>query len=284
MLNNLNLNNLSLDQLKKLEEDVESFLFAEDPVGEPFHPEYKKDKKLFKKLVKVQLSLKNGLDLYFQEQADNLQVLVNMYKVEASVKDEYLNNAYWDLEDGKLIATLEIYIGDLTELGIEYEEKKFNLDSGVTRNSLDVQKALRNYIPKLAGQVNDTTKKKIVEAIKTSIKRGEKTADLASRLNPIVQDYKRSVRIAQTESVRAFAEGQLAVGRRIGIKKKQWVTYIAEDDACLEPARQGPIPMEQEFANKRMRPPAHPHCRCLLELVFDPKTDTLDWDNTGQDY
>jgi hypothetical protein len=281
--NKINLKELSDEQLNNLQTHLDRFLFSQPSVGEPFHPDYKKDKKAFKKFIHRTTKLKASLDRFFQAQWENVGTLVNLYKVMGSVEDDFINEAQWKMEDGKLVVEIELNLADIFEIGSEAALKQFNFDIGVDRNDLTVQKFLSNYELKLAGQINQTTKDRIIEQLKTSIKLGESRDKLVSRLQPVVLDTKRAVRIAQTESVRAFAQGKLMVGHRLGVKKKKWVTYIAEDVACVGAADQGPIDINMEFENGRQAPPAHPHCRCLLELVYDPATDTLNWDATGGD-
>lgn len=281
MLKKINLNQYDLPTLHNFRETLETFVFAAKPVGEQFHHKYRKDKVAFKKFVKETVRLNTNLNNYFKNQWNHIEQLVRLYKISADeVEDQFINIAYWQEDDKTFAATIQVNIGEMFNIGAAAAEALFNVDIGLDKNDLEVQKFLRDYTLQLAGQINTTTKNKIVEQIKTSLALGENRDGLIARLEPIVKDRKRAVRIAQTESIRAYSEGNLSVGKRIGIKKKKWFTALDPCPICAE-FNGKIIPIDDLFGGRVAGPPAHPHCRCLVELVYDPDKDTIDWKNTG---
>lgn len=280
MKNNLSLSNLSVETLRQLQEHLQTFLFSRDLIGEEYHKDYKKNKPLFKKLVRSTVRLDRSIEAYFADQWKRIYTLVNITKIQASaVEDEYINIEYWKEDNKTFSAQIEFDIGQIFEIGAAATDQLFKTSIGLNRNDSAVQKFLSKYTLDLAGQINGTTKDRIVEQIKTSLKLGENRDQLSARIEEIVLDSKRAVKIAQTESIRAYAEGTLATGQRIGAKQKKWLTTVDPCPIC-QSFDGMVIDIDEQFGGTYNCPPAHPHCRCLLQLVVDPAD--INWDNVGK--
>jgi Phage Mu protein F like protein len=272
-----NLSNLSTEALLTMRDSLKAYLFKQATVGEQYHPSYKRNKKVFRQLVKATVALNNDIEDFFADQWKRIYTLVNITKIQATVvEDEYINIEYWKEDDKTLNARIELDIGEMFKLGALATDELFKTTIQLDPNDTSVQKFLRSYTLNLAGQVNQTTKERIVEQIRTSLKIGETRDLLVDRLEKIVLDPKRALKIAQTESIRAYAEGTLETGRRIGAKKKKWMTTY--DPCPLCKSFDGKvIGIDELFGGTYNGPPGHPHCKCLLELVVDPKD--IDYSN-----
>lgn len=273
---------LTIDQLKTLEDSLQVFLFSQGKVsvGEDYHPSYKKNRKLYKELLRKTVHLHRNIEKYFKDQWYRINTLVNLTKIQATqTEDQYLYMEYWKEEDKTFAATIEIDIAKIFEVGALATELQNKISTGVDSKNDEVQRFLRNYTLNLAGDINKTTRDRILQQIQTSIKIGENRNQLSDRIEEIVLDPKRAVKIAQTESIRAYSEGTLSVGKRIGAKTKTWRTVSDPCPICSSFSDQT-IPFDDLFGGQFSGPPAHPHCRCRVEIIVDPKD--IDWSRVGE--
>ena len=268
------LKSLSLDKLYELRDSVDVFLFKHKETGEAFHPEYRKNKKIFNKLVYQSVRFKNELNTLFKEQAENAGRLVEMSKIKAADedKDKWFNMEYWDIEDGKFAVVVDYYVSTFFELGASSAAAEFSFPVELDRASPEA-KFISKYSLDLVKNVSETTRNRLRQQIQSGLTLGENREKIANRIDKIIRNPKRSVTIAQTESVRAYSEGRLALGHRLGAKGKKWATTYKPCAICSSLDQQV-VKMNEEFKSpfngkSYNGPPAHPHCRCLVKLIID---------------
>lgn len=282
----LDLSSLSLHTLEGLEEAVEAFIFSQQPSGEKFHPDYKKNRKLFKKLLRETTHFKRAMSKFFAAQYERIvpRIYAPLMRADDTpdYENDYLYNIQWDNEDQTLTAVLEINLGNLFEVGARATELQLQTDLNIGPTHTEEAKFLRKYTVDLAGEINQTTRKRITQQIKTSIEVGETKQQLADRIDTVLNNPARSRAIAQTESIRAYAEGRLAVGRRLGIPYKQSKSFQVDPNEICGQISGDVVPIDEPFKNGLFSPPYHVNCRCGLVLLYkkpdeeDSKSDIPD--------
>jgi hypothetical protein len=274
----LDLSQLSLETLEGIEGAVEAFTLKEKPSGEPWHPSYKKNRKLFKKLIRLTVKFRRSLSGYFLDQYSRLGYYLRLPVIRADEADDYITQIQWDEENRTLAAVLEINLGDLFAIGARVTEMELQTDLNIGPTHTEEAKFLRRYSVELAGEITQTTKKRITQQIRTSIELGETREQLAGRIDKVLNNPNRARMIAQTESIRAYAEGRMAVGRRLGIGYKQWQSFQVDRNEICGQINGDVVPLEQPFKNGLFAPAGHPNCRCSLKLLY-----TNPYKEEGQD-
>jgi len=121
------------------------------------------------------------------------------------------------------------------------------------------------YAFDLVRQLKETTRQRLRREISRFIENGETVNQLAKRLAPLFGE-ERARLIAETETTRAFAEGNMEGWKETGvIKMREWRT--ARDELVCPicgPLSGKVVGMDEEFAPGIMSPPAHPRCRCWI--------------------
>lgn len=268
-----------LTDLLRTEELVALYHASELP-GEEYHPGYKKNMDIFRKIARSDMETESEMGLYFEKQAK--RVIKNTdwdaYEVrKASLLD--MVTVKW--VDDKLNLTLLLgkTLVDALEAGGEFTQIEQKIDSGWSSNDAPAVEFLNKYTPKLAGNLTDTTIDRIKSSLKYSVTNGESTAEAKARLFKVINDKKRAASIAHTESVRAFTGGRLLVGYEYGADRKRWDTTSKPCAICAEQARKGAVPIDKPFSNGIWATPAHPNCRCLIKLLLPENGKPKQWDN-----
>jgi hypothetical protein len=272
-----NLEELSIEQLQELAFELDSFFFKDLRIGEPYAPIYRSNRKAFKTLVRRTVRLRNNINQFFNDQLTRLPQLVNIHLVQfdsAQIDtDPYINVTYWEGENDVLNAKINIDLGALFDVGVLATELTLDQTIGISSFDSPSAKFLRNYTLGLVRNINDTTRKRIIEQLKTSLSVGENRSQLVNRLTKVIDNPKRATMIAQTESVRAYSEGRMAVFKELGIKKKIWVGPQAQDKLCPH----GEIKdLDKPFSNGQMFPPGHPNCRCGYQQADTLSPEDID--------
>jgi SPP1 gp7 family putative phage head morphogenesis protein len=273
----IDLTTLPLATLEGIEEAVTTFLFKQQPEGERFHPDYRKNRKAFKKLLRETVKFKREMSRFFAAQYE--RIIPRLYTPgiradELSEEEDYLRYIDWDQENQTLTATLEINLGSLFAVGAKATEMQLQADLNIGPHMTEEAKFLREYTVKLSGEINDTTKKRITQQIKTSIEVGETRQQLTDRISNVLNNPKRARMIAQTESIRAYAEGRLAVGRRLKVPYKQLQSFQVDSGEICGQVNGEVVPLDQPFRNGLQMPPFHPSCRCSLKLLYENPNET----------
>lgn len=124
------------------------------------------------------------------------------------------------------------------------------------------------YALNLVRGLTDTTRTRLQREITRFIENGETLTELTRRLGPLFGETRARL-IAETETTRAFAEGNLAAWRQSGvIKRKRWNT--ANDEIVCPicgPLHNTVVDMDNTFPGNLDGPPAHPRCRCWVTPV-----------------
>ncbi len=284
MLQSLNfkgvdLSELSLETLQAMEDTVEAFTFSQQQPGEKFHPAYRSSRKSFKKLIRETVKFKREMGKFFAAQYERIlpRIYVTGIRADEVPEDEdYLKYIDWDKENQTLTATIEINLGELFAIGAKATELQLQADLNIGPHMTEEAKFLREYTVKLSGEINQTTKKRITQQVKTSIEVGETKQELTDRIDTVLNNPKRARMIAQTESIRAYAEGRMAVGRRLKIPYKQLQSFQVDAGEVCGMANGEVVSLEQPFRNGLQMPPFHPSCRCSLKLLYTNPNDKKD--------
>lgn len=126
--------------------------------------------------------------------------------------------------------------------------------------------------PKPEYNIDETTRSRIAQSIKTSIQLGEDHTAAVKRLQSVIADPSRADMIAHTETVRAYAEGRKTYAYQSGAKFKVWSDNNATD-VCADNTAQGPIPIDEDFVGGAESEPQHPFCKCQTTYLY---ADSLD--------
>lgn len=281
MLQRNQLQSLSTPQLLQLDEVLLSYTFKQPNQGEPIHPNYKKNKASFKMLIKQQINLERIVRDFRRKQLKDVHSLLHLHLITAKdivftpSKDleKYVNTPAWEQSNTEYANTLADGIYPIYDNGAKATADDIGIGTNVDSSSAPSAKFLSNYVVKLAGDLNKTTKQDVTQAINTSLQLGENRDELTKRIDDILDDPYRSEMIAQTESIRAFTQGRLDVGQEIGYDLKTW-NWPGNSDCPICPTlqAQGAIPIDEDWdtgsdsLGNVSGPPSHPWCQCGITL------------------
>lgn len=271
-LKDIKIEDLSNKELLGIAEALDSFIFKQQ-IGEPYHKNYKKDKESFKLLVKQTAAFKRKLKSYFLDLKDKLPQLVEINRIIAAEED-FFNIGEWDVAEGDLAGIIGDGIMPIYTNGARTTAKDLGAATNIDADSAPSQKFIRKHSLDLADDITTETKSRIKEAIKTSLDLGEKRGDLANRLDDIIDNDYRATMIAQTESIRAYSEGRLEVGKELGYQQKQWKwPGFSNCKICPDLEDQGPIGIDESWDTGSDSlglvdtTPAHPNCQCSIDIL-----------------
>lgn len=160
----------------------------------------------------------------------------------------------------------------------------FDISSDAATRFLD------DYVPRLSGQIAETTIERVSDSLRTGVADGlspGELADLIEESGPFSRA--RAETIARTESATAYVEGERLAWETSGVVEgKEWLLAPDPCEFCAAVAREfnnRPIDLRENFANlgDTIRgvnggtmavnfraisgPPLHPNCRCGLAPV-----------------
>lgn len=249
-----------------------SVLYASALPGEPFHPDYEKDKEAFRMLVNSDIEVERQMKKYFRQLLTRLDKLINWKYFESQSKEvrtaaiSDLFTAEWVGEELFMRVLLTDALQEAIMSGVLFTMKEFKVDLGWNSTEAPFTDYLRKHTLSLSKDLNKTTKDRVAKILQQSISLGETTDEAAKRLVLVINNPKRAATIAHTESVNAFTNGRLEVGRAIGMTKKEWSATIGACPIC-KPLDGKIVGIDKLFVNRFMGPVAHPNCRCLVRLV-----------------
>ena len=269
LLNELNLNNLPLETLEAIRHETDVFLFKQDHEGEDYTARYRQDAN-FDELLSRTVELKDQVYSFLLSQKRNIRQLVVIRSfVLAAEDDEYEYERYylypqaWIEQNKKLAAVLVDFLFPILLLGIGSMEQEKRYHSTVHDDNSNITENLREYSLNLAGNINETTKKMIVQQIRTSTALAESQEKLATRLKGILDNEKRAELIAQTESVRAYSRGRREIADELGLTRKTWEATWGACPICGELSNTT-VNKDDQFPGGYDEPPAHPRCKCSI--------------------
>jgi hypothetical protein len=264
-------------RLNAIEERViQTYLAA--LTGEPFHPEYKKHRDLFAKLVRADLRTEREAKKYFKDFALRINQRINWFaynQYKAAVNIDDFVQIDWEEEAINLRVILSKTLIDAVVAGGESIMRDTGISDDWDDNSPPVIRFLRDYTFDLVKGLNNTSRDRLREALTTSLELGESTDEAQTRIEEVISDPRRAAAIARTESVRSYAGGRLEVGKRIGADRKGWSAFI--DDRTSARCRDGlngqVVEIGKPFKSKLDGwegdgPPSHPNCILGGQEIF----------------
>lgn len=254
-----------------------SLLYAAELPGEEFHPDYSKDKDIFRRLVKSDRQLESGLNKYFSGLSSRLLDSANWSAYEirvANVVDDLFDQMVtvsWNDEVLSIKILITKALKEAIIAGGNLTEKETKVDIGWNANAPTAIDFIDSHGLSLAKRLTKTTEEKIKSALKLSLNNGEKTSEAKKRINEIIDDPRRSATIAHTEAVNAFSMGRLETARQIGADRKEWHTTIKPCEIC-RPMNKQIVKIDESFltglGDKVDAPAAHPNCRCAVRILM----------------
>lgn len=137
----------------------------------------------------------------------------------------------------------------------------------------DAETFARDYAYDLITGITETTVADTQAAISRWIEAGNALDDLKQSLTTIFASPARAEMIAQTESTRAFAEGNTRAWVAAKVPARRWFT-VRDGDVCeiCDPLHGKVVPLGKPFKSidgDIDNPPAHPRCRCYVQPAFE---------------
>lgn len=262
----------NLDQLQTATEILNWYLAA-NPEGEDWHPEYQKYPEQWKKAIKADIELEKALKTTFREYSKQVDDFIDWSAVaikQAAVGD-FLDdtNPIWNLWRQALAAVFINQLAPAVEAGGEHTELEVGINVGWSSNSHPAIEFLNQYTFKLVKNVDDTTRKRLNQAVRAGLNAGEDRPTMSKRLAKVVNDTRRAGVIAHTETVRAYNEGRVLAAKELNPPythtKKRWETVIGACPICL--GLEGKeIALDDFFPGGFYTPPGHPNCRCAVTI------------------
>lgn len=204
------------------------------------------------------------------------------------------DDRFWRDELAQLSAGLDPVLVRVLLAGIERGVEALPVELQVLVDwdlvNRDALQFARRYSYNLIRGINDTTRRQVQTAVADWIEAGQPLDALATKLEPLFGS-RRSLAIAQTESTRAYASGNMLAWTSSGlVEARQWYT-VRDSLVCpvCGPLHGTIVAIDQPWqfsqatlaANptiaKALRgaasvsmPPSHPGCRCyLLPVVVE---------------
>lgn len=252
-----------------------ALLYANELKGEEFHPDYKKNKENFRALITTSVRLERKLKKYFKESLERIPKKIDWdYYFQKTQKFAvYEKQIDWNDEILFLQVAVEGQLDDIFGVGIQDAFEDVKIPSDFTVEDTEAIKFLKTYTLKLATDITNTTSARVKQSILRSITLGENQEEATKRLTKIINNPKRAAMIAHTETVRAYTEGKILTGERVGAQYKVW--RDGQKSACpvCSQLNGQAIPLKSEFkllsGGSVQGSPAHPNCRCLTKLLLN---------------
>lgn len=130
---------------------------------------------------------------------------------------------------------------------------------------------VRRHGLELARNLRTTTIRTLRREIAEGLRLGEPSPEIRRRIMGAVRqiDRNRARLIAQTETIRAQAEGTLIVGREAGIERKRWLDLRPRHCPLCAELHGVEVGLGEDFPGGIGAPPRHPGCQCALVLVVE---------------
>jgi len=260
--------NNKLQELRQVSHSL-SKLYAAQLSGEPYHPDYEKNEDNFRKIVRSDNTLKREMKKYFSELSERSVYYVNWSAFDFEKKASIFDFISWDtVAENKTVADIlsRTLVFALVAGGKQTEEDT-GIDIGWSEKNDSAIDFLNKHTLKLSGNLSDTTLDKVKSSLKFSLEHGESTAQARDRLREVIDDPRRAEVIAHTESVRAYSAGRVAVAEEVGADRKRWDATLRACPIC-QPLDGKILPIDKLFNGEYEYPPAHPSCRCLIQIIL----------------
>lgn len=284
----------------ELELTTRAVLAAED-----WAPGYAKAPEQHTQLIKQTARMQLLIMRYLRSLAKDAPKLVNWYEyssavyeqqramsVKASAEGEIeaynvnivINNDAVSQSDQQFIKIVFDTVAAVTALGVDSMATEFKSPIGLNSMSAIIQqlttKQLANLVgmkvnkdgtivpnPNPAYNIDETTRNRIAQSIKTSIQLGEDHTQAVKRLQSVIADPDRADMIAHTETVRAYAQGRAIYAKQSNATGKYNSDSNAVDE-CADNTAQGVIPIDADFVSGAPNEPFHVRCKCIVTYVY----------------
>jgi anti-anti-sigma regulatory factor len=274
--------------------------------AEEWSPEYSTIPDQHAQLIKLMARMERMIMVYFRMLSGRIDDIVRWENYEHMVKaydvNVFVDENGLDQSDTQFIKVIFDTVATIQALGAESAQVQTGRQvvMGLTSRDELIQQMTTDQIGALVGKridptsgllidnpnaaynIDETTRTRIANSIKTSINLGESRQEATKRLNDVIADPKRAAMIARTETVRAFAMGRHQYGLRSGATGHQWSDSNATD-ICADNTAQGIIPIDQDFVSGDPYEPAHINCKCLSRLVYADEYSVSDAFDDGTD-
>ena len=252
-------------------------------------------------LIKQMAHLQLLVLKYFRGLAKEAYRLVNWYEYSAAVAEQQrhflagagvqaynidivVNHDAVSQQDQAFIKIVFDTVAAVQSLGVDSMETEYKAPIGLNSTSAIIQQLTTRQLANLVGMkvqkdgtivpnpnpaynIDETTRGRIAQSIKTSIRLGEDHTAAVKRLQKVITDPERADMIAQTETVRAYAQGRAIYARQSNATGK-YNTDRNATDVCADNTAEGTIPVEEDFVSGDPNEPFHPRCRCLVTYVW----------------
>ena len=265
---------------------------------------YSKAPKQHAQLIKNTAKLHRQVLVYFRDLANEASSFVDWYAYARAVIEQknalkasanvqaydvkvVVNNDAVNQSDQTFIKLVFDTLASTIALGADSMDEEFSIPVGLSSTSAIVQDLTSDQLANLVGMkvdkttglitpnanpaysIDETTRSKIANSIKTSIQLGENQQQAVERLMKVIADPVRADMIARTETVRAYAEGRAAYAKQSNAVAKHWYDSNAIDE-CADNTAEGWIPAGDDFESGDPNEPAHPNCKCITLYSYDP--------------
>jgi len=159
---------------------------------------------------------------------------------------------------------------------MEQSGKDAIADTGVD-TSFDLQNPraldyLNEHALENSNSYSDTMKEDISLTVQSSVEQGQSVDEIATTVSSFFDDQGdyRAERLARTETVDAYAQGNLEGYRQSGVVNgKEWLFDGGDcvSGICPDNVDDGVIALDDNFSSGDDAPPAHPNCECALQPV-----------------
>lgn len=249
--------------------------------AEDWGKSYSRDPGSHAKLLKLEAKLARLMRKHFKTLAkERVWKYVNWTHYHSELIKAYDVNVIFDEdgfsedEDSLLLQLVHDPLLAGMGVGIDAGQAIYKRDIGMSTAQADVMKAAQKYSADLVTNINSTTRGRIQQSISTSLSLGEDQSAAAERIANIINDPDRAEVIARTEAVNSYNKGLMSFAGESGASGKEWQDVGAEDE-CADNSGEGQIGIDDTFDSGDDAPPAHPNCRCGMQLIY-PNGDEED--------
>jgi hypothetical protein len=176
-----------------------------------------------------------------------------------------------------------------TALGAQAGETTYRMPLGLDETNAAIQRQARKQVAQLVGKqvqpdgsiidnpnpaytISNTTRKKIQEAIHTSLALGEDIPSATKRVQAVIKSPARARLIAQQETAMAYTSGIHMYGQASGAIGKEWQDNGAVD-ICATNTAAGAIPFDEPYPGGVQHPTQHIGCKCYERLIYQNELD-----------
>jgi len=284
---------------RELELTTRALLAANQAAGEDWAAEYARAPKQHAELIKLTAKMHRQVFTYLRELAKQAPQFVNWFEYHSAVFEQQRQMSVVSSEVEAYNVNVVVKNDNVSQSDQQFIKVVFDTVAatiatgaesmvvehgrppiGLTTTSVTIQNLTTEQLANLVGMkvvdknkptehvipnpnpaynIDETTRTRIANSIKTSIRLGENQEQAVKRLQQVIADPARADMIAYTETVRAYATGRATYAQQSGAVAKHWYDSNAID-ICSDNTAEGWIPMGADFVSGDPNEPAHPNC------------------------